>query len=185
MTSPEQLEPLITWDTSRALCDVAPWKVSYGTSRAIQRIYLTGPWADDVVPGEIARVLDCAIVGLMEVDEDELTSDDLDTTSTSIPYVQGDEAPLAEYSKCLGLALIRAVDTPTESLHVLTPVDTPSLSSCRALMKGELGLPVWGFLRFGEAPSADAPYLDWGMARGVRGGEKKRIRRNLMRKAQM
>jgi len=161
-----------------------PWQVSYGRDKAIKRVYLTGPWTDDVVPSEIDRVMDCAIVALMEVDDDAISSLP-DNAQSSIPYIQGDKAPQAKHTKCLGLALIRAVDPSKESFHVLTPLDVSSLANCHVVIKGELSLPVWGFLRFGEAPAADAPYLDWGMTRGVRGGEKKRIRRNLMRKGQM
>ena len=50
---------------------MAPWEVSYAAGeeeRAIDAVYLVGPWADDVVQSEIATVMDCAIVGLTAAD---------------------------------------------------------------------------------------------------------------------
>jgi polynucleotide 5'-hydroxyl-kinase GRC3/NOL9 len=180
--------PTVIWDTSRALCDTPPWKVSYGKNNAIKHVYLTGPWADGVVPSEIARVMDCAVVGLVATEEDIPSfphQDDDPSDGVPIPYIQGEDPPTPEYSRCLGLALIRAVDTSSGNFHILTPVEPRLLSSCRVVLKGDLTLPIWGFLRFGEAPAGETPYIDWGTARGVRGGEKKRIRRNLMRKGQV
>ena len=59
------------------------------------------------------------------------------------------------------------------------------------LIKSELELPVWGMLDFREdeggvagVKKGQVPYLQWGKGEGL-GSERRRVRRNLMRKAQM
>jgi polynucleotide 5'-hydroxyl-kinase GRC3/NOL9 len=76
-------------------------------------------------------------------------------------------------------------------MHILTPVPPAVLTRCRIIVKGELELPIWGMLDFRDANEGVAgvekgwvPYLQWGKGEGL-GGERRRVRRNLMRKAQM
>jgi polynucleotide 5'-hydroxyl-kinase GRC3/NOL9 len=58
------------------------------------------------------------------------------------------------------------------------------------MVKGELELPVWGMLDFKERDTiagiekSKVPYLQWGKGEGI-GGERRRVRRNLMRKGQL
>jgi polynucleotide 5'-hydroxyl-kinase GRC3/NOL9 len=77
-------------------------------------------------------------------------------------------------------------------MHILTPVPPHLFSKCRVLVKGEMELPLWGMLDFRSdvegviagVEKAKVPYLQWGKGEGL-GGEKRRVRRNLMRKGQM
>ena len=78
-------------------------------------------------------------------------------------------------------------------MHVLTPLPPHLLAKCRIVVKGEMELPIWGMLDFrvdGESGSvagvekSKVPYLQWGKGEGI-GGERRRVRRNLMRKGQM
>lgn len=77
-------------------------------------------------------------------------------------------------------------------MHVLTPLPPSSLAKCRVLVKGEVELPIWGMLDFREPEEGvlagfekqKMPYLQWGKSEGV-GVEKRRVRRNLMRRGQM
>lgn len=169
------------WEATKSFISMEPWSVSYKSGGAIDRVYLCGPWAGDVVSSEIARVLDCAIVGLVDGGQTAHPEGD----NQGIPYIRNDQLPSPESSTCLGLGLIRAVDEASSCFHLLTPLPPSVLARCRVLMKGEIELPVWGFLNFGEDPGDGAPYLDWGSAKGVAGGEKRRVRRNVMRKGQM
>ncbi|KAF7370581.1 Polynucleotide 5'-hydroxyl-kinase GRC3 [Mycena sanguinolenta] len=128
---------------------------------------------EDVVPSEINRVLNGALVGLVacepgSLDEDinmSATSSDADAVQVApVPYIQG----------------------------YLRPLPSQLLSKCRVLVKGDMELPLWGMLDFrsdmeGEVAGvekAKVPYLQWGKGEGL-GGEKRRVRRNLMRKGQM
>ncbi|KAF8969892.1 hypothetical protein BDZ97DRAFT_1793241 [Flammula alnicola] len=132
-----------------------------------------------------------------------------------IPYTQHHAPPPTAASNCFGIALIRGVSPPkTEPsvvgtpiqakvksyLQMLTPLPHPLLAQSRVLVKGEMELPVWGMLdfrNFNEGKDVDpgdvagverdkVPFLQWGKApEGVIGAEKRKIRRNLMRRGQM
>ncbi|KAF8630247.1 hypothetical protein AX15_003024 [Amanita polypyramis BW_CC] len=130
--------------------------------------------------------------------------------STQMPYVQGAPPPSPVSSTCFGLALIRSVshcsppagpnptdDTKPEEMHVLTPLPPSLLKHTRVFVKGEMELPVWGMLDYVAGGDEEGwkngvagvergrvPYLQWGKGEGV-GAERRRVRRNLMRKAQM
>ena len=101
---------------------------------------------------------------------------------------------LPDVSKCLGLALIRSISPTSSHMQILTPIPPSLLTQCRILVKGELELPVWGMLDFREGDKVrggsrgmgvDVPYLRWGRGGDVVGGERRKIRRNLMRRGQM
>ncbi|KAG6884901.1 hypothetical protein C0993_007358 [Termitomyces sp. T159_Od127] len=182
----------LTWHTSVPLCAIPPFEVD--CVRAFDKVILTGAGTEDVVPSEIARVLNGGLVALVACTPGTL---DLDPTSeisaSRIPYTQAFGVPSPASSKCLGLALIRSVSPlePQTQMHVLTPLPPRLLSACRVIVKGELELPIWGMLDYREegdeiagVESSKVPFLQWGKS-GAIGGERRRIRRNLMRRAQM
>ena len=129
-----------------------------------------------------------------------------------MPYVQGARPPAPTSSTCFGIALIRsvshssplaetgagtsgAVSSSTE-MHVLTPVPPSFLKYSRVFVKGEMELPIWGMLDYAGGDEDEwkkgvagvewgrVPYLQWGKGEGA-GAQRRRVRRNLMRKAQM
>jgi polynucleotide 5'-hydroxyl-kinase GRC3/NOL9 len=79
-------------------------------------------------------------------------------------------------------------------MHILTPLPAPYLEQAKAVVKGEMELPVWGWLDH-RVDMADGvagleqgkvPYLQLGKGpEGAVGGERRRVRRNLMRRGQM
>ncbi|KAG2363721.1 hypothetical protein BDR07DRAFT_1569219 [Suillus spraguei] len=106
-------------------------------------------------------------------------------------YTQARHPPVPSTSTCHGLALIRAISPSSLHMHILTPIPPAMLARCRVIVKGELELPIWGMLDLTDANEGVAgtekgrvPYLQWGKSEGL-GGERRRVRRNLMRKAQM
>ncbi|KAJ7665412.1 hypothetical protein DFH06DRAFT_1470675 [Mycena polygramma] len=196
-TAPKALKQLAAtgWNTTLPLCAHPPYEVDW--SLAFDRVVLCGAGAEDVVPSEITRVLNGALVGLVAYEPGSL-DDDIDMSGPSsdavpaIPYTQGSVAPSPSTSMCHGLALIRSISPSSSHMHLLTPLPPQQLSKCRILVKGEMELPLWGMLDFrseveGEiagVEKAKVPYLQWGKGEGL-GGEKRRVRRNLMRKGQM
>ncbi|KAG1731987.1 Pre-mRNA cleavage complex II protein Clp1-domain-containing protein [Suillus paluster] len=178
------------WDTSHPLCARYPYEVDW--SQAFDQVILIGAGYEDVIPSEISNVLNGAIVGLVECEpgtEDPVYSDSSD--ARELPYTQARHPPVPSTSTCHGLALIRAISPTSSHMHVLTPVPPAILARCRVIVKGELELPIWGMLDFTDANNGVAgaekgrvPYLQWGKSEGL-GGERRRVRRNLMRKAQM
>ena len=200
-----------SWSTSLPLCAQPPLEVD--PKEALDAVVLLGPGTEDVVPEEVTRVLNGAVVALVRCEPGAIEGEYAATGATTggVPYVQGAPAPSPSMSACAGLALIRAVvPSPSMSLsppeatrlQILTPLaphyllsrETEPAQPPRVLVKGEMELPVWGMLDFrGNSSTTGAvagverdnvPYLRWGKGVGI-GGERRRVRRNLMRKGQM
>jgi len=207
-----------TWQTTLPLCAIPPYAVDW--TQAVDRVVLTGAGSEDVVPREIERVMNGAIVGLVACEAGSLDALDDDVSREvnayekgaptrnypAVPYTQGGAPPDPASSTCTGLALVRAVAPNAPVMHILTPVPphtssgtgvghvggfVPQDTAPRVLVKGELELPVWGMLDFREAEGGVAgvergrvPFLKWGRGEGV-GGERRRVRRNLMRRGQV
>jgi polynucleotide 5'-hydroxyl-kinase GRC3/NOL9 len=167
---------------------------------------LTGSGSEDVVENEIGRVLNGALVGFVSCEPGMVEQGA--STPAGIPYTRHQAPPSPTSSKCVGIALIRGVSPPKTNdqtqvrtfLHMLTPLPHRLLASARVLVKGEMELPVWGMLDFRNFNKGDGthsgdvagvewdkvPFLQWGKApEGVMGAEKRRVRRNLMRRGQM
>lgn len=159
-----------TWDTTLPLRSLPPYEVTI--SEAIDEVLLVGNGSEDVVEEELGRVLNGALVGLCS-----------SSSSPSTLYTQGATLPIPP-PQCHGLALVRSLSPDERCLHILTPVSPDLLPECRLLVKGDMGLPVWGFLHYGKtAEEPEEPYLQWQRGNVV-GGERRRVRRNLMRKGQ-
>ncbi|KAF8271674.1 hypothetical protein EI94DRAFT_1796800 [Lactarius quietus] len=180
--NPAHLAPLqpataSTWDTHLPLCAQPPYELTL--QLALDRIVLTGASAEDVVRTELVRVLAGALVALVsDTEPSHSDSEEL--------YTPGAPPPDPAYSSCLGLALVRGVSSDGARIQLLTPVPPETLVGARVLVMGELRLPVWGWLDFRNADDeqADVPFLRWGRSTGA-GGERRRVRRNIMRRAQM
>ncbi|KAG2338562.1 hypothetical protein BDR05DRAFT_969131 [Suillus weaverae] len=178
------------WETSHPLCARYPYEVDW--SQAFDQIILIGAGYEDVISSEISNVLNGAIVGLVECEpgtEDPVYPDP--SGARELPYAQARHPPVPSTSTCHGVALIRAISPSSSHMHILTPIPPAILARCRVIVKGELELPIWGMLDFTDANDGVAgaekgrvPYLQWGKSEGL-GGERRRVRRNLMRKAQM
>jgi len=181
---------------------------------ALDRILLVGSGAEDVIPAEVGRVLNGALVGLVsswggdgvnangDVAITDSGSQELSSSSTRqmLPYVQGAQPPTPTSSTCFGIALVHSLSETESSeaeMHVLTPVPPAFLKHSRVFVKGEMELPVWGMLDYTAGGDDDewkngvagvewgrVPYLQWGKGEGA-GSQRRRVRRNLMRKAQM
>ncbi|KAJ7833495.1 hypothetical protein B0H13DRAFT_2111015 [Mycena leptocephala] len=179
----------VMWNTTLPLCSQLPYEVDW--SLAFDKVTLCGAGAEDVVPLEINRVLNGALVGLVAYEPGSL-DDDIDMSKSSsdsdaaivplIPYTQGSAVPSPSTSVCHGIALIRAISPSSSHMHILTPLPQHLLSKCRVLVKGEMELPLWGMLDFLNDIEGEIAGVE--KANGL-GGEKRRVRRNLMRKGQM
>ncbi|KAK7470505.1 Polynucleotide 5'-hydroxyl-kinase grc3 [Stygiomarasmius scandens] len=173
-----------TWNTSLPLCAVPPFEVDVPS--IVDRFVLCGAGSEDVIPAEIERVLNGAVVGLVSCDPGTLDTNDTDSrTHGVIPYIQGSDLPSPLASVAHGLALIRSLSPGGSSMHVITPVPSALLTTTRVFVKGEMELPVWGMLDFRSTerdgdevtvagvPNGKVPYLQWGKGEGL-GGEKRR-----------
>lgn len=163
---------------------------------------MLGESADSIHTSDLQLALNGQIVGLVEeVDQDQSRGGLLDPLE-----------PLGEESTCLGLAIIRAIkplpSLPSNStshsssndgvkgegyqLHILSPLPLDVLRRANTIVRnGAVELPLSGMLdwRSPNAPDLvgtrweDVLFLDVSGVVGV-GGERRRFRRNLMRKGQ-
>lgn len=167
------------WSTDTPLCARLPYELT--SHLALDRIVLTGAGAEDVVHSELKRVLAGALVALVSGPPSPEGNEGL--------YTPGSPPPDPASSHCLGLALVRGVSSDGSKLQLLTPVPSEILANARVLVMGELQLPVWGWLDFrdvegGAGAGKDVPFLRWGRGAGA-GSERRRVRRNIMRRGQM
>jgi polynucleotide 5'-hydroxyl-kinase GRC3/NOL9 len=163
------------WDTSLCLRAVAPIVVD--TNLALESVILNVPGGDDVVPSELSRALICGVVGLV--------APELPSEPSRTAYIQGTLPPSPQTSRCVGLAFIRGISDT--KLQLLTPTPNRELGICRTIVLGELNMPVWAFLEQdgSESDQGGLPYLQWGRSVAENaGGERRRIRRNIMRRGQ-
>ena len=199
-----------SWDTSRPLCSIPPYEVD--CTVAIDKFILSGAGSEDVVEEEIGIVLNGAIVGMVRCDPGVIdVENNTDCVfSTGINYTRYLAPPSPSSSNCVGIALIRGISPPIRNndpsvptkaySHLLTPLPHSLLASARVLVKGEMELPVWGMLdfrnfdggkrvNFGDVAGVGrdkVPFLQWGkIPEGAMGADKRRVRRNLMRRGQL
>jgi polynucleotide 5'-hydroxyl-kinase GRC3/NOL9 len=162
-------------------------------SVAFDMITLATPGMEDVVVSEIQNVLNGAVVALVESHEEmdvipshaQEAGEGLNTL-----YKQGTPCPSPFSSNCLGLALIRSLSATR--MQLITSVPPELLGRSRVLVKGEIEVPIWGMLdlraenneNVAGVEKSKVPYLRWSKTEGL-GGNRRRIRRNLMRKSQL
>ena len=186
------------WLIDLPLCAQPPWEVNW--TEGLDHVVLIGSGAEDVIPSEILRVLNGAIVGLVTLDPHTIPWIEQPpdkTHSVAIPFIQGSSPPPPNSSNCVGLALVRSVRPSLNALHIITPIPPSHLATVRVLVMGEIQLPIWGMLDYRAAEEAagtlagvgydKVPFLRWatGGASAIHGSRKKRVRRNLMRKSQI
>jgi len=200
-------DPLMaqSWDTTLPLCAIRPFEVD--VHAAFDQIILLGVGSEDVVPDELSKVLNGALVGFVRLDRRLPSNTDSRTDNPSLTalYNQCQPPPSPSESSCVGLGLIRGVSFPPASkdsnsratLHILTPVPPAMLADARVLVKGDIELPIWGMLDFRQlcdngdigtiagVERGKVPYLQWGRSsKGAIGADKRRVRKNLMRRGQ-
>ncbi|KAF8313401.1 hypothetical protein DL93DRAFT_2058983 [Clavulina sp. PMI_390] len=180
-----------TWTTIKPLASMPPWELQ--PRIALDSIILGGSDGGIVPSSELGNTLSGGLVGLVEVESI------LDRKhSPMFPYLQGQELPSPLQSRCLGLAFIRASAPDAAWLHLTTPETGAILARCRVIVKGELELPVSGFVDYAtndlvdEVPptlfgvdSHGLPYLQWRTGSSAIGGSKRRVRRNVQRRGQV
>ncbi|KAG8691573.1 Polynucleotide 5'-hydroxyl-kinase grc3 [Ceratobasidium sp. 423] len=163
------------WDTSLPLRSVAPIAIDISS---LESITIVAPGGDDVVPADLPRAIVCGVVGLVAPDSV--------STPPGTAYTQGALPPPPQSSRCVGLGFVRGASATR--LHILTPVPASQLRLCQILILGELTMPVWAFLESegGTVEEGGIPFLQWGKSIAEdAGGERRRIRRNIMRRGQL
>ncbi|KAG9124317.1 Polynucleotide 5'-hydroxyl-kinase grc3 [Ceratobasidium sp. 392] len=174
--SPDRSDTFIeSWDTTLPLRAVAPTTVD--PSLALESISIVAPGGDDVVPSELSKALVCGVIGLV--------ASESPATRVGAVYIQGALPPSPQISRCVGLGFVR--DASNTKIQLLTPTPVRELGICRNFVLGELSMPIWAFLGLEQDDYGEneLPYLQWGRSVAESaGGERRRIRRNVMRRSQ-
>jgi polynucleotide 5'-hydroxyl-kinase GRC3/NOL9 len=176
-----------SWDFNLPLLAIPPFQVELSTSSTspLRRVYISGEGSESIIPQDLALALNGNIVALIhETDQDP----NIETVYKST------DTPSLDETTFLGLALVRGIRNHEEgyTLHLLTPLPEDVLGRANAIIRnGAVEVPLPGMLDW-RAPNApdlvgtkweETPYLDVSGVVGV-GGERRRFRRNLMRKGQ-
>lgn len=177
----------VHWDFERPLLACPPWSVTLGLDEPLERVYLIGEGAEGVLAADLSLALSGSIVALLEPLDSYSSLDDHHEL-----YIQGRQPPPHTETNFLGLAIIRALRVISSEplkmqLHLISPLPAEILQRAKIIVKnGAMELPLCGMLNWrGDAGLADAqemPFLDASLSNGAVGGEKRRFRRNLMRK---
>ena len=174
----EGTRDLQTWDT-RPLTHFRPWCVAF--SGPDQGFLGISSYGEAVDPDFLATVINGMLLAVCVIEDDAcflssyppIVQDDGDEEDTEsvlsravarspegLPYLlpshSGIVTPLdPTYSRCLGLALVRGVDTVKQELQLLTPIPEEDLLEAVGgehggrrivLVRGKFDSPDWAFL---------------------------------------
>ncbi|KAI7219106.1 hypothetical protein KC333_g3151 [Hortaea werneckii] len=175
--------------SGKPISSLRPWTISYGGPTADIIALLSYGQAPS--PAFLAEVLDGSLVAVVTVDAqhmDEAFGMDsyadfpgdapsldgiISRTAEELPYIrtdcQGITHPLhPRYSECVGLALVRAMDTKSKQLHLITPLPDEKMAALSdkkvVLVRGSFDAPEWAYLEdlyFGSNDSFDNHERPW------------------------
>ena len=192
-TGPQRMP---SWDFVTSLVRRRPYAVPWSV---IQRVDMLG--SEEVACEEVLRALDVSIVALVESAAETDRAVPLvpqaapATSAGQLRYDPNAPPTSAQGTLCLGLGVVRAIDTANASFHLLTPLPATLFGRVNVLQKGEIELPTVLMVDYAaehDGPEgaicgveyAQVPYLEsTGYGNGV-GSKKRRVRRNVMRRSQ-
>ncbi|KAI7630191.1 hypothetical protein KC343_g4780 [Hortaea werneckii] len=175
--------------SGKPISSLRPWTISYGKPEADIIAILSYGQAPS--PAFFAEVLDGSVVAVVTVDAqhmDEAFGTDsyadfngdapsldgiISRTAEELPYIrtdaQGITHPLhPRYSECVGLALVRAIDTKSKQFHLITPLPDEKVKALAdkkvVLVRGSFDAPEWAYLEdlyFGSDDSFDNEKRPW------------------------
>ncbi|GAA5871170.1 hypothetical protein JCM8547_001476 [Rhodosporidiobolus lusitaniae] len=211
-SSPTSSTSLVdSWDFSRSLVASPPFPFSWSAeSQHLHSVHLTGPGASDgeITYEHVLHALNGSVVAILASSSAATTP----RSTRPFPYDPTTPLPSPLSSRALGLALVHSIDPSTSTLNLLTPLPPALIASAApvVLVKGALELPMalmldysvrvtdaereggvagWRFAQPGPGEGAAVgeekvvPFLSTGEGESAVGG-KRRVRRNLMRRAQ-
>lgn len=176
------------WNFSTALVSQIPYEVNWKEESKLTRVYLP---ESDISLEQVLFALNVQMVGIVIENETEVMETETVLNRKEFPYSPDAPLPTPTTSRCLGLGIIRAIDSVNTSLHLLFPLDPSHFKKSISLVKGSLEIPLSLMLDF-KATESEAlvgiagkewnqvPYLtvETGITR------RKKPRRNLMRRGQ-
>ncbi|KAJ4388115.1 Polynucleotide 5'-hydroxyl-kinase grc3 [Gnomoniopsis smithogilvyi] len=138
----------LTWNPA-PLSHSAPWLVSYKSEESgLLGIVCYGYQPE---PELLAEAINGTILAIVEVEHAKAFNgpkleDLVQQTPSQIPYIRPTSPLNPQYSRCLGLALIRGVDTEAQLLALSTPASVEQLNGKKVvLVSGKFDPPTWAY----------------------------------------
>lgn len=162
-----------TW-SKRAVSEMRPWKISYAAPNPVISAIIS--YGQSFNPEFLAELLEGSLVAITVVEDGAIPGADPSresasdlvggtepgqgmthrtTTPEGLPYIesvtQSISTPLnPTQSRCLGLALIRAIDVTNKQFHLVTPLSQSTISALEyqsvVLVRGSFDSPDWAYL---------------------------------------
>lgn len=138
----------LTWNPA-PLAHSAPWFVSYtGDASGIVGVVCYGHQPD---PELLTEAINGTVLAIVEIEDSKVFhgsdfTELVQQTPSQIPYIRP-AAPLdPQYSRCLGLALVRGVDTESRFLALSTPLSAEQFNGKSiVLVSGKFDPPTWAY----------------------------------------
>ncbi|WWC88547.1 uncharacterized protein L201_003458 [Kwoniella dendrophila CBS 6074] len=199
---------VVKWDFTKPITHLNPWEVSYGLKQeeeGINRIYMIGEGSEGILKEDLHLALNGSIVALCEANSHESNFADEAGDDHEKVYEQGRSSPSLESMNFLGLALIKSIspdsdisistnstqqekEQPSGKLHLLTPLPIDQLVKANCIIKnGAIELSTPGMINWLIPPNQqlddqdEIPFFDKSGIEVI-GGERRRFRKNIMRK---
>ncbi|GAA5942704.1 polynucleotide 5'-hydroxyl-kinase [Sporobolomyces koalae] len=184
-TAPESTLPA-SWDFSAALVARTPFNVNWTREAGqISTVHLLD--GDDIGYEHVLHALNGSLVAIVESTSTVPLAIE-PSSQSSFPYDPFAPTPSPLTSRAIGLGLVRSIAPSTTSLHVLTPIPTPSTRV--SLVKGSLEVPLAILLDHHAVETEreqglcgenwkDVPFLS---IEDGEGAGRRRVRRNVMRR---
>ncbi|GIZ38402.1 hypothetical protein CKM354_000181900 [Cercospora kikuchii] len=171
----------IKW-IAKPINEIRPWIVSYspeGSGIAAVLSYGQAPH-----PDFLGEVLDGSIVAITVIDDQAFDQEAIHHTATeNIPYLPpgatGHTPPLdPRRSHCIGLALVRGIDTESKTLQLVTPVAGSEIEAIAdkqvVLVRGGFDPPEWAYLEDwyatgGAVDTEERPWVSFQEQAGIEG----------------
>jgi polynucleotide 5'-hydroxyl-kinase GRC3/NOL9 len=141
--------------TGKAISRMRHWTADYsGDEPAIAAVMSYG---QTLKPEFLVEVLEGSLVAINVLEQGEATRllGTVGTTPEELPFVQPDQDDIyhtldPKHSRCIGLALVRAIDVTKKQFHLVTPLPESQVASLAektvVLVRGSFDAPEWAYL---------------------------------------
>jgi polynucleotide 5'-hydroxyl-kinase GRC3/NOL9 len=151
-----------TWDFGTHLTEWKPWMVKYSGSRSERGVQAIAIQGEELYLEDILLAINATMAAIVIVKKTEDV--EVVLTTEGLPVLMGRDSKYMDpkIARCVGYAIIRAVDVKKGTLMLLSPWDPSTLEEDEdvILERGRLNLPVWGMWDHNR-PQKLGPYLKW------------------------
>ena len=151
-----------TWNFDTHLTAWKPWVVGYSGAASERGVLAIAIQGDDLLLEDILLAINGTMVAIVLV---RSVNAEIQCTPEGIPVFVGRDTPFMDPQdvRCVGFALIRAVDVSNREIMLLSPWDPSSLADGESVVleRGRVNLPVWGFWNH-KTPRMLGPWLQRG-----------------------